>query len=59
MNKWPDGTPKSSGNAFDWRGGTSVIARDPSIKASEAAKRAVKVPEKQTFTIYSKKRKSK
>ena len=25
-NKWPDGTPKSRGNAFDWRAGTALFA---------------------------------
>lgn len=24
-NKWPDGTPKSIGNAFDWRGQPSIF----------------------------------
>lgn len=27
---WPDGTPKSTGNAFDWNTGVpTVFARDP------------------------------
>ena len=25
MTHWPDGTPKSSNNAFDWRSGASAI----------------------------------
>jgi hypothetical protein len=25
-NKWPDGTPKSRGNAFDWRTGSALFA---------------------------------
>lgn len=27
MSKWPDGTPKSANNAFDWKNMTPTIAR--------------------------------
>lgn len=26
MKKWKDGTPRSTGNAFDWKGKSSIFA---------------------------------
>lgn len=34
MHKWPDGTPKSMNNAFNWRSSPSVTAPKP--KAANA-----------------------
>jgi hypothetical protein len=31
MNKWPDGTPKSTGNAFDWRDRGPSIFLKPNL----------------------------
>lgn len=43
MSKWPDGTPKSTGNAFDWRNrGPSVFAKpSASEKVSQGMALAV------------------
>ena len=51
---WPDGTPKSYGNAFDWRSRVSRIANSTEFKQSQhsTAVMAGKGDSK-TFTIYS------
>ncbi|MDE2100295.1 MAG: hypothetical protein KGL39_23795 [Patescibacteria group bacterium] len=33
FHTWPDGTPKSCGNAFDWRGEPSIFFNDPYFRA--------------------------
>jgi hypothetical protein len=38
MNTWPDGTPRSHGNAFDWRGKGGSIATSREWKHSESSK---------------------
>lgn len=60
MNYWP-GTKivKSQGNAFDWRGRTSIVTQDKNLKATNNAKAqaaGVSVESKKSFTIYSKAR---
>lgn len=51
MKKWPDGTPKSTGNAFDWRKPTSE--QDKPDKPAKLPQR--RVPGK-AITIGSKKK---
>lgn len=51
MNTWADGTPRSQGNAFDWRNRPGSIATSKTWKQSEASKRAAK-PGK-PITIYT------
>ena len=63
MTYWP-GTniPKSTGNAFDWRGKGSAIASTQQFKQSQLATKqmAGKGSEKsRQFTIYSKARAAK
>lgn len=46
---WADGTPKSKGNAFDWRGQPSPFAKAP------AHERSLQVPstlKAKTFHVY-------
>lgn len=48
MNKWPDGTPKSANNAFDWRAKlpkTAKPAKAPNLK--------VQLEKRINFTVYS------
>lgn len=57
MSYWPDGTPKSTGNAFDWRSAGSEITKTKSFKLSQNASQqmAGKGSEKnRQFTIYTK-----
>lgn len=42
MITWPDGTPRSQGNAFDWRNSAGSIATSKDMKHSEASKRSSK-----------------
>lgn len=56
---WPDGTPKSQGNAFNWRGNESHITNSKDWKQSEAAKRQMSGKPGPAFTIYSKAKRSK
>ncbi len=51
MNTWEDGTPRSQGNAFDWRNTASSIANCKDWKQSEASKRSAK-PGK-PITLYT------
>ena len=49
--------PKSSNNAFDWRGGASAVLKDPYFKHSETGKAntAKRAEESgKDFIIYSK-----
>lgn len=60
MNYWP-GTKivKSQGNAFDWRGRTSIVTQDKHLKASNNAKAQMagaSTDPKRSFTIYSRAR---
>lgn len=59
MNYWP-GTniPKSTGNAFDWRGKVSQIASSHSFRQSQAATKQMQGKGK-NFTIYSRAKASK
>lgn len=56
MTYWP-GTNirRSTGNAFDWRGGVSQIASTREFKQSQLATKQMAGKGK-TFTIYSKAR---
>lgn len=55
MTYWPGtDTPKSTGNAFDWKIDPSVVATDKVFKASVAAKRNAQMQKTRQFTIYSK-----
>lgn len=61
MKTWPDGTPKSTGNAFDWRGKESKIFKTTEFRIAHAnmLNMAARGTEKgNTFTIYSKARPS-
>lgn len=51
MKKWPDGTPKSTGNAFDWRN----TPRDPAKPAKPVPPPPHRKPGKE-ITIGSKKK---
>ena len=52
---WADGTPKSSGNAFDWRSRESVLANDKEWQLSVRIKSGMSKPGKiPSFTTYSK-----
>lgn len=57
MTTWPDGTPRSQGNAFDWRNAAGSIATSKDMKHSEASKRSSK-PGK-PITLYSRAKPSK
>lgn len=59
MPTWEDGTPKSRGNAFDWRGGVSNITQDKKFLFSEIAKKntaGTGTDVRKQFTIYSRAR---
>lgn len=61
MNTWPDVTPKSSGNAFDWRDKESKIFKTAEFRIANAntLNMAARGTTKSgTFTIYSKARAS-
>lgn len=61
MSKWPDGTPKSTGNAFDWRSKTTpsvMVPRTPSERAEAIHKATKPIPGK-PITIGSKKKQAK
>ena len=49
---WPDGTPKSRGNAFDWRNSASQIVTSREFRQSQASAQQMAGKGK-TFTIYS------
>lgn len=49
---WPDGTPKSQGNAFDWRGKPSVWAK-PTAAEKVALAQVHKSSPGRPITIYS------
>lgn len=53
MSKWPDGTPKSTGNAFDWRNRTtpSVMLPRTASERAEAIHKAIKQPAGKAITI--------
>lgn len=52
---WADGTPKSSGNAFDWRSMKSALTDDKEWQHSIRTKAAMTKPGKiPSFTTYSK-----
>jgi hypothetical protein len=55
MNRaWPDGTPKSTGNAFDWRNTQSVLTDDKEWQHAVRTKAGMAKPGKiPSFTIYS------
>lgn len=38
MRYWEDGTPKSTGNAFDWRGKESQLLKTPELRNSNNAR---------------------
>ena len=54
MNRytWPDGTPKSQGNAFDWRGRPSVWAKT-TVAEKVSLAQAHKSNPGRPITIYS------
>ncbi len=54
MSTWPDGTPRSHGNAFDWRNSGGSILTSKERKKSDASRRAAK-PGK-PITIYTRAR---
>jgi len=44
-SRWPCGTPKSTGNAFNWRGqGSHIVATTPSLRATASGKGHTKSP---------------
>jgi hypothetical protein len=56
---WEDGTPKSHGNAFDWRNYGSAILNDRAFRMAEMAKKnstGTGVDARKQFTIYSRSR---
>lgn len=56
MSFWPDGTPKSTGNAFDWRSAGSEIAQAKSFRQSQSATQQMAgkgSDKRRQFTIYS------
>lgn len=46
MNTWPDGTHKSTGNAFNWRNGagSQIVAKNVNFRASLAGRAHGKSP---------------
>lgn len=52
MSTWPDGTPKSTNNAFNWQGHASTIAQ---TRATTLPPRSKNLHAKDgTFRIYTK-----
>lgn len=56
MTYWPGtNTPKSTNNAFNWRGGKSKITQQPDfISSNNAKKQGFGQTESRFFTTYSK-----
>lgn len=59
MNTWPDGTPRSHGNAFDWRNRAGSIATSREWKHSESSKRQMQRKPGKPITIYTRAKSSK
>lgn len=53
MSRWPDNTPRSTGNAFDWRGKPSKIFASDEWKRLEHGRRNAPVNPK-PITTYLK-----
>lgn len=53
MKRWPDGTPKSQGNAFDWKANANGITFDPRYNR-KVLKTDAEANKTKTFTVYSK-----
>ena len=53
MTYWPDGTPRSTGNAFDWRGQASKIGNTTAFKNSQRASQTM-AGKGSNFTIKQK-----
>jgi hypothetical protein len=51
MAKWPDGTPKSQNNAFDWRSRTAT-AMPPKAKPASARSKDLNASDS-IFTTYT------
>ena len=58
MNKWPDGTPRSRGNVFDWRSAPGEIIWSKLNASLEQSKSGTKARELQPkpFHVFSKAR---
>ncbi len=59
MSTWPDGTPRSSGNAFDWQGKGGSIATSREWKHSESSKLQMQRKPGKPITIYTRAKSSK
>ena len=49
---WPDGTPKSQGNVFNWRGKPSMLAKPTAAEKVLLAKTLSPNPGR-SITVYS------
>lgn len=52
MKRWPDGTPKSQGNAFDWKNNATGVTFDPRYNR-KVLKTQADAEKANQFTVYS------